>query len=156
MMREINGKPPQSFDQRCHDLNIAAGTVRERAVRRGYDLDGWRLARLMRDANTDAQVMLPNANSVRGGEAIPLENAVQGSTSRCSPWPARSVSQAELPHLGKTCPAIFPVEGVDEFPHRRTPLLAGGNLDAIGFRRISRGQENGFLTRRLGFAGNRP
>ena len=56
MMREINGKPAESFDQRCHNLNIAARTVRERAVMRGYDLDGWRLARLMRDANTDAQV----------------------------------------------------------------------------------------------------
>ena len=56
MMREINGKPAESFGQRCHNLNIAAVGVRERAVTRGYDLDGWRLARLMRDASTDAQV----------------------------------------------------------------------------------------------------
>src|SRR5664279_455081 len=100
--------------------------------------------------------MSPSANSVRGGAAIPLDGAVQGSTSRCAPWPARSVSQTELPHLGNTCPAIFSVEGVDEFPHRRTPLFGGGNLDAIRFGHISREHENGFLTRRLCFAGNRP
>ena len=56
MMKEIDGKPPKSFGQRCHNLNVAAVVVRERAVMRGYDLDGWRLARLMRDASTDAQV----------------------------------------------------------------------------------------------------
>lgn len=56
MMKEIDGKPPKSFGQRCHNLNTAAVAVRERAVARGYDLDGWRLARLMRDASTDAQV----------------------------------------------------------------------------------------------------
>jgi hypothetical protein len=56
MMRVINGKRVASFGQRCHDLNIAAVAVRERAVMRGCDLDGWRLARLMRDASTDAQV----------------------------------------------------------------------------------------------------
>jgi hypothetical protein len=37
-------------------LNIAALAVRERAVMQGYDLDGWRLSSLMRDASTDAQV----------------------------------------------------------------------------------------------------
>jgi hypothetical protein len=56
MMRVINEKRAASFGQRCHNLNTAAVAVRERAVRRGYDLDGWRLARLMRDAGTDAQV----------------------------------------------------------------------------------------------------
>ena len=56
MMKEINGKPPKSFGQRCHNLNLAAVAVRERAVMRGCDLDGWQLARLMRDASTDAQV----------------------------------------------------------------------------------------------------
>jgi hypothetical protein len=55
-MRVINGKRAASFRQRCHDLNIAAVAVRERAVMRGCDLDGWRLAGLMRDASTDAQV----------------------------------------------------------------------------------------------------
>jgi hypothetical protein len=56
MIIEISGKPAASFSQRCHSLNIAADVVRKRAVVRGCDLDGWRLARLMRDASTDAQV----------------------------------------------------------------------------------------------------
>jgi hypothetical protein len=56
MIVEIHGNSAASFSQRCHDLNIAALAVRERAVLRGYDLDGWRLSRLMRDASTDAQV----------------------------------------------------------------------------------------------------
>jgi hypothetical protein len=55
-MKEIRPKPPKSFDQRCRILNVAAVAVRERTVTRGYDLDGWQLARLMRDASTNAQV----------------------------------------------------------------------------------------------------
>jgi hypothetical protein len=56
MIIEINGNSAVSFSQRCHNLNIAALAVRKRAVMRGYDLDGWRLSCLMRDASTDAQV----------------------------------------------------------------------------------------------------
>jgi IS5 family transposase len=55
-MMEINKKTPASFGQRCHTLNVAAYAVREQAVTRGCDLDGWRLARSMREANTDTQV----------------------------------------------------------------------------------------------------
>jgi hypothetical protein len=53
---EITTNPPRSFSERCHTLEIAAQAVRQRAVRRGDDLIGWRLARLMRDACTDTQV----------------------------------------------------------------------------------------------------
>ena len=57
-MMEINTKSPASFGQRCRILNIAAQAVRRRAIRGGDDLEGWRLSRLMRDAETDTQVNL--------------------------------------------------------------------------------------------------
>lgn len=53
---KISTKPPASFDQRCRTLNAAAHAVRQRATRDGGDLEGWRLSRLMRDADTDTQV----------------------------------------------------------------------------------------------------
>jgi hypothetical protein len=37
-------------------LNAAAHVVRQNATRNGGDFDGWRLSRLMREAETDAQV----------------------------------------------------------------------------------------------------
>jgi hypothetical protein len=37
-------------------LNDAAHVVRERATQHGDDFEGWRLSRLMREAETDAQV----------------------------------------------------------------------------------------------------
>ena len=55
-MMEINTKSPASFGQRCRALDNAAYAVRQRAIRRGDDLHGWRLSHLMRDASTDAQV----------------------------------------------------------------------------------------------------
>jgi hypothetical protein len=56
-MMEINAKAPgASFGQRCRTLSIAARAVRERAILDGDDLEGWRLARLMRDALNDGQV----------------------------------------------------------------------------------------------------
>jgi hypothetical protein len=57
-MVEISTKSPENFSQRCRILNIAAQDVRRRATREGSDLEGWRLSRLMRDAETDAQVNL--------------------------------------------------------------------------------------------------
>jgi hypothetical protein len=57
-MMEIATRSPASFGQRCRTLDAAAHTVRQQAIRKGSDLDGWRLARLMRDAGTDAQVNL--------------------------------------------------------------------------------------------------
>lgn len=55
-MTWTNAKLPASFSQRCRSLSVAARTVRERAVMRGGDIDGWRLSRLMREADTDARV----------------------------------------------------------------------------------------------------
>lgn len=55
-MNELKTRSPRSFSERCHTLEVAAHVVRQRAVRRGDDLIGWRLARLMRDACTDTQV----------------------------------------------------------------------------------------------------
>jgi hypothetical protein len=57
-MMESTTKTPASFGQRCHRLNAAAHAVRQQAIRKGGDLAGWRLARLMCDADTDAQVYL--------------------------------------------------------------------------------------------------
>jgi hypothetical protein len=55
-MVEISTKSVASFGQRCRALDTAAQAVRQRAIRNGTDLAGWRLSRLMRDARTDAQV----------------------------------------------------------------------------------------------------
>jgi hypothetical protein len=55
-MMEIRTKLPASFGQRCQALNVAAYAVRQRATRSDGDLDTWRLSRLMREADTDAQV----------------------------------------------------------------------------------------------------
>ncbi len=80
-MTETNAKSPASFSQRCRSLNAAAHAVRERAVTRGCDIDGWRLARLMREASTDAQVNVAERRFRRWLRAIPLEAAIQ----RCEP-----------------------------------------------------------------------
>jgi hypothetical protein len=55
-MMDICAKLPASFGQRCYALNVAAYAVRQRATRPGGDLEAWRLSRLMREADTDAQV----------------------------------------------------------------------------------------------------
>ena len=55
-MTEPNPRTPASFGLRCRALDTAAHGVRQRAIRKGDDLDGWRLARLMRDADTDTQI----------------------------------------------------------------------------------------------------
>jgi hypothetical protein len=55
-MMEISTKLPASFGQRCRTLSFAAYAVRQRATRDGGDIEGWRLSRLMRDAETDTQV----------------------------------------------------------------------------------------------------
>ena len=53
---DICTRLPASFGQRCRALNVAAYAVRQRATRPGGDLEAWRLSRLMREADTDAQV----------------------------------------------------------------------------------------------------
>jgi hypothetical protein len=53
---EISTKLPASFSQRRRILGVAAHAIRERATQNGYDFAGWRLSRLMRDAETDTEV----------------------------------------------------------------------------------------------------
>lgn len=55
-MMESGTQLQTNFSQRCFILSVAAQVVRERATRNGGDLEGWRLSRLMREAETDAQV----------------------------------------------------------------------------------------------------
>jgi hypothetical protein len=55
-MVQISTKSPATFRQRCHASSIAANAVRRQATRSGGDLDTLRLSRLMREAETDAQV----------------------------------------------------------------------------------------------------
>jgi len=55
-MMEISTKFRPSFGQRCHTLNVASHAVRQRATQHGGDIETWQLSRLMRDADTDAQV----------------------------------------------------------------------------------------------------
>jgi hypothetical protein len=55
-MMQISTKSPTSFGQRCHALSVAAYAVRQQATRSGGDFNAWRLSRLMREADTDAQV----------------------------------------------------------------------------------------------------
>jgi hypothetical protein len=45
-------------DRRLRVLHDAAYGVRQRAISRGDDLEGWRLARLMRDAETRYQLVV--------------------------------------------------------------------------------------------------
>lgn len=77
MMTWSNGKLATSFSQRCRSLSVAARAVRERSVTRGYDLDGWRLSRLMREASTDAQVNVAERKFSAWLRANPLRGAVQ-------------------------------------------------------------------------------
>jgi hypothetical protein len=79
MMTWANTKLPASFSQRCRSLSVAARAVRERAVRRGSDLEGWRLSRLMREASTDAQVNVAEREFSTWLRANPLTGAVQAS-----------------------------------------------------------------------------
>jgi hypothetical protein len=72
-MMEINRKSPASFGQRCRILNIAAQAVRRRAIRGGGDLEGWRLSRLMRDAETDTQVNLAEREYDVWLQTIPIQ-----------------------------------------------------------------------------------
>jgi hypothetical protein len=72
-MMEINTKSPASFGQRCRILNIAAQAVRRRAIRGGDDLEGWRLSRLMRDAETDTQVNLAEREYDVWLQTIPIQ-----------------------------------------------------------------------------------
>ena len=44
---------------------------------RGYDLDGWRLSRLMREAHTDAQVNVAEREFSAWLRANPFTGAVQ-------------------------------------------------------------------------------
>jgi hypothetical protein len=44
-----------SFSRR-RSLSVAAHAIRERVTQNGYDVAGWRLSRLMREAETDTQV----------------------------------------------------------------------------------------------------
>ena len=63
-MMEISAKSPASFSERCFTLNVAAHAVRQRATRDGGDIEGWRLSRLMRDAETDTQVVAEQSYNV--------------------------------------------------------------------------------------------
>lgn len=72
-MMEISTKAPASFGQRCRILNIAAQAVRRRAIRGGDDLEGWRLSRLMRDAETDTQVNLAEREYDVWLQTIPIQ-----------------------------------------------------------------------------------
>ncbi|MGA7999497.1 MAG: hypothetical protein WCA28_31920 [Bradyrhizobium sp.] len=75
MITWSNAKIPASFSQRCRSLGVAARTVRERAVMRGGDIDGWRLSRLMR--STDAQVNVAEREFSAWLRANPLTGAVR-------------------------------------------------------------------------------
>jgi hypothetical protein len=55
-MMESSTQLPAGFSQRCRILNAASHVVRQSATRSGGDFEGWRLSRLMREAETDAQV----------------------------------------------------------------------------------------------------
>jgi len=55
-MIDTSTEASRNFGARCLSLSSAAHTVRQRAIRRGHDLAGWRLARMMRDAHTIAQI----------------------------------------------------------------------------------------------------
>jgi hypothetical protein len=79
MMTWTNTKLPASFSQRCRSLSVGARAVRERAVMRGCDLDGWRLSRLMREASTDAQVNVAERQFSAWLRANPLKGADQGN-----------------------------------------------------------------------------
>ena len=88
-----NGKLPASFSQRCRSLSVAARAVRERAVVRGYDLDGWRLSRLMREANTDAQVNVAELEFSAWLRANPLQEQ-EALASRGDEMPGRRSENA--------------------------------------------------------------
>jgi hypothetical protein len=53
---ERNAKTQSSHSHRCSLLHAAAHDVRQQAIGRGSDLAGWRLSRLMREAETGEQV----------------------------------------------------------------------------------------------------
>ena len=72
-----NANLPASFSQRCRSLSLAARAVRQRAVMRGGDLDGWRLSRLMREADTDAQVNVAERKFSAWLRANPLKGTVR-------------------------------------------------------------------------------
>jgi hypothetical protein len=77
MITWSNAKIPASFSQRCRSLSVAARTVRARAVMRGGDIDGWRLSRLMREADTDARVNVAERKFSAWLRANQLKGAVQ-------------------------------------------------------------------------------
>jgi hypothetical protein len=76
-MVEISTKSPANFSQRCRILNIAAQAVRRRATREGSDLEGWRLSRLMRDAETDTQVNLAERKYDVWLQTVAIEKDIQ-------------------------------------------------------------------------------
>ncbi len=55
-MMESRTRLSAGFSQRCRILNAAAHAVRQSATRSGGSFEAWRLSRLMREAETDAQV----------------------------------------------------------------------------------------------------
>jgi hypothetical protein len=72
-MTKIERKSPASFGERCRTLGTAAHAVRQRAIRNGGDLQGWRLSRLMRDAGTDIQVNVAEREYGAWLQAIPVK-----------------------------------------------------------------------------------
>jgi hypothetical protein len=71
--------------------DIAARAVRERAVMRGFDLDGWCLARLMQDAGTDPQVNVAERKFNAWLEGNPV--CGRGSRKRRAGMQAEMLSQ---------------------------------------------------------------
>jgi len=75
-MMEISTKSPASFGERCYTLSVAAHAVRQRATRDGRDIEGWRLSRRMRDAETDTQVNVAERQYNVWLQTIPLQERV--------------------------------------------------------------------------------
>lgn len=57
-MTQIVSRSPTIFSQRRHKLSVAAEAVREQAISGGHDVVGWRLSRLMRDAETGHEIKI--------------------------------------------------------------------------------------------------
>jgi hypothetical protein len=75
-MMEISAKSTRSFGERCYALNVAAHAVRQRATRDGRDIEGWRLSRRMREAETDTQVNVAERQYNVWLQTIPLQERV--------------------------------------------------------------------------------
>ena len=64
--------PTNIYDRRRRILAEDAHVVRQRAIRRGDDFEGWQLSRSMRDATTLFEVAMAERKYVRWLRASPL------------------------------------------------------------------------------------